>query len=191
MNYQDKNWLENQYINLKKSTLVISKECGVSSTTIRKWMIIFNIIRRKEVGKYKKERKLCKNCRTFCKGPHDKYCNIQCQLNYQYKQYINKWLKKEIEGNVKVDAISSHIIRFLKERSNNKCERCGWHEINIFTKRVPLQVHHKDGHYKNSYEENLEYICPNCHSLTESYGNKNKGNGRCMRLNKIRSNKLK
>ena len=55
------------------------------------------------------------------------------------------------------------------ERANNKCEKCGWHELNSFTNKVPLELHHKDGDYRNNTEENLELLCPNCHSLTETY----------------------
>jgi 5-methylcytosine-specific restriction endonuclease McrA len=42
-------------------------------------------------------------------------------------------------------------------------------------------VNHIDGNPSNSAEENLELICQNCHSLTLSYKNRNKGNGRRLR----------
>ena len=40
------------------------------------------------------------------------------------------------------------------------------------------QIEHKDGNHKNNHEENLTLICPNCHSLTETYKGANRGNGR-------------
>ena len=83
-------------------------------------------------------------------------------------------LQGEITGLV-CNVISSHVRRFLKERSHNKCERCGWSEINIYTNRIPLQAHHKDGNFRNTIPDNLEYICPNCHSLTENFGSRGKG----------------
>ena len=65
---------------------------------------------------------------------------------------------------------------------NNKCSRCGWGEINTYTGKVPLQVHHIDGNPNNNDISNLALLCPNCHSLTESYGSRNKGKGReCRR----------
>jgi len=53
-------------------------------------------------------------------------------------------------------------------------------KLNINT----LQIHHIDGNYLNSSEENLILLCPSCHSLTETYGSKNKGHGRKNRHNK-------
>ena len=66
--------------------------------------------------------------------------------------------------------------RLFRERGR-KCERCGWTETNPFTKIIPVQIDHKDGNNKNNAKENLEILCPNCHSLTEFfmfYGRKHK-----------------
>ena len=60
------------------------------------------------------------------------------------------------------------------EKNNCKCEKCGWGETNEFTGNIPLQVHHIDGDCKNNREENLQLLCPNCHSLTENFGSRNK-----------------
>ena len=35
-----------------------------------------------------------------------------------------------------------------------------------------------DGNYLNNSEDNLDLICPNCHSLTPTYKGANLGNGR-------------
>lgn len=41
-----------------------------------------------------------------------------------------------------------------------RCERCGYDkEMRI------LGVHHKDRNHKNNDLENLEVLCPTCHSL--------------------------
>ena len=55
-----------------------------------------------------------------------------------------------------------------------KCQLCGWGETNPYTNTVPLEIHHIDGNYKNNNEDNLQLICPNCHSLTETYKSHNK-----------------
>lgn len=66
------------------------------------------------------------------------------------------------------------IIRtYLFEKYHSKCQICGWDEINPFTGRVPLQIHHIDGDSCNNREENLQLLCPNCHSLTENFGSRN------------------
>lgn len=58
----------------------------------------------------------------------------------------------------------------IKER---KCECCGnteWQGIPI-----PLEVHHIDGNCLNNNIENLQLLCPNCHTLTDNFrGKKNK-----------------
>lgn len=58
----------------------------------------------------------------------------------------------------------------LKEK---KCEICGiskWLEIEL-----PLELHHKNGnHFDNSFE-NLQILCPNCHSIQEGNSGANAG----------------
>jgi hypothetical protein len=43
------------------------------------------------------------------------------------------------------------------------------------------ELEHKDGNSENNDPENLEWICPNCHSQTDTYKGKNFGNGRHKR----------
>jgi len=65
---------------------------------------------------------------------------------------------------------SSHGLRAAyKEKYGDKCQKCGWGEVNPFYTLVPTELHHKDGDVKNNEENNLELLCPNCHSLTEYY----------------------
>ena len=66
----------------------------------------------------------------------------------------------------------------MREKFGNKCSRCGWCEVNPITNKVPLEVEHVDGNYLNNSEDNLDLICPNCHSLTPTYRALNMGNGR-------------
>jgi len=58
---------------------------------------------------------------------------------------------------------------------------CGWCEVNKVTGNVPIQLEHIDGDSKNNSLDNLKLLCPNCHSLTPTYGYLNKGNGRSER----------
>lgn len=77
--------------------------------------------------------------------------------------------------------ISRHIKRYLFEKYNYKCSKCGWGEMNPYSKLIPLEIEHIDGNYQNNKEENLTLLCPNCHSLTATYKGANKGNGRKSR----------
>ena len=87
-------------------------------------------------------------------------------------------------GNVSRCGISNHIRRYLFEKYNSKCQRCDWGEVNSFTKLVPLQVHHIDGNCTNNNEDNLQLLCPNCHSLTDTYGSLNANSSRTYRRQK-------
>ena len=137
-------------------------------------------------NKNRKTRKKNKNC-LFCgislrgkKGLN--YCCQDHQHKYLYQETIKKWKNNKLSGLIgkKYILLAKFIRKYLFEKYNNKCSNteCGWGKMNVFTKKIPLQVHHKDGDFRNNKEENLELFCPNCHSLTSNYGSRNKGNGR-------------
>lgn len=63
-------------------------------------------------------------------------------------------------------------VRLIKEGfKQHVCEACSRSEWN--GKPIPLELHHRDGNNKNNELSNLELLCPNCHSQTETYGVKN------------------
>ncbi|MER5931326.1 HNH endonuclease signature motif containing protein [Streptomyces sp. NPDC002054] len=39
----------------------------------------------------------------------------------------------------------------------------------------PLEVDHIDGDWRNNRRENLRFLCPNCHSTTDTYRGRGKG----------------
>lgn len=107
------------------------------------------------------------------------FCSNECKWNHDRAEYIKKWKNGEIDGMVGED-LSERIRKYLIDKVNNKCSICGWSEVNKHTGKVPLEIHHKDGNPYNNIEENLQVLCPNCHSLTATY-RKNSGNGRQKR----------
>ena len=130
--------------------------------------------------------KVCLNCGKELIGDkkRNKYCCQQCQLDYQYQEYINRWKNGQELGLKGKYDVSNHIRRYLFEKYNNSCQKCGWNKINPTTGNVPLQIHHIDGNCLNNKEENLQLLCPNCHSLTDTYGNLNSESSRVYRKQK-------
>ena len=66
--------------------------------------------------------------------------------------------------------------RLLKEGIfENKCQECGIEEWNGLA--LSMHLDHKDGDCHNHKLENLQILCPNCHSQTNTYCGKNKVKG--------------
>ena len=55
----------------------------------------------------------------------------------------------------------------------HRCEHCN--NTKWLDHPIPLELHHIDGNRKNNTLQNIELLCPNCHSLTDNYrGSKKK-----------------
>ncbi len=155
-----------------------AKKLGIEIKARRKINPCENFSRKRVPKTY-----ICMNCGKVVVGKRNcrnKFCSNVCQQEYYYKEFIKRWKNGEEKGMSGEYSISSHIKRYLFEKNDCKCEICGWGEVNAFTGKVPLEVHHKDGDYTNNKEENLQLLCPNCHALTETFKSHNK-NGRKSR----------
>lgn len=120
----------------------------------------------------------CLNCGKELSNRQNKYCDNKCQMEFQHKQWVERWKNGEETGITGKYQISHHLKKYLLDKYEYKCARCGWGEINPFTNTLPLEIEHIDGNYLNNSEENLILLCPNCHSLTATYKGANRGNGR-------------
>lgn len=119
----------------------------------------------------------CLNCGKTTNRPSSNFCSVQCRSDNEYKTYIKNW-KNGLENGFRNPAgISGHVRRYFFEKYDSKCSKCGWNEINEKSGKVPLHVDHINGKFRECNEENLQLICPNCHSLTPTYGSLNAGNG--------------
>ena len=123
----------------------------------------------------------CKHCGKECPRSDRKYCSNQCQSDYQNHLKLSDWRSGKDTGLDTNGTVRRPIRRYLIDKAGKKCTICGWAEINPTTGKVPLEVHHKDGNYKNNHEDNLQVLCPNCHALTPSYRGLNKSGGREVR----------
>lgn len=85
---------------------------------------------------------------------------------------INKFdsiLKKG--SNIKTCTLKERLIaEGLKEYKCEGCGNCGiW-----MGKKMTLELHHINGDHFDNRLENLQILCPNCHSITDSYRGKRK-----------------
>lgn len=71
--------------------------------------------------------------------------------------------------------------RLIQEgKKEYKCECCGISDWQ--NKKIILQLHHIDGDHYNNEFSNLQILCPNCHSQTNTY---------CSRNNTVTNRKTK
>ena len=134
--------------------------------------------KRKEYHKRKKNN--CVNCGELA---NNKYCSLICQNNYKRKLIFEK-----IEnGDTTLDF--RQYKKYLIYKYGAKCMKCGWNEVNPTSGKVPIELEHKDGNSTNNSLDNLELLCPNCHSLTPTYKALNKGNGRHSRMDRYHEGK--
>ena len=58
-----------------------------------------------------------------------------------------------------------------------RCARCDTEPV-WRGRPLPLEVDHVDGNWRDNRVENLRFLCPNCHSTTDSYRGRGKGRER-------------
>jgi hypothetical protein len=106
------------------------------------------------------------------------YCSIRCQKRLRFRKIV-----EAIEsGKYSTLTVTCAMRRYLVEKYGERCTRCGWNERHAVTGRVPIEVEHIDGNWRNNQCSNLTLLCPNCHSLTPTYRGLNRGHGREYRL---------
>lgn len=137
--------------------------------------------KREEINKRVSEKLKGRNVgNSFPKGHQPTKRNKESlYLSYlaKYEKYIDRWKLGLETGNVIGRSISGYVKRCMRNKYDNKCCICDWREVNFYTKRAPLQIHHIDGNFFNTVEENLLLLCPNCHSQTTTFKAKNQRNG--------------
>lgn len=151
----------NSCVNCKKETSnakFCSRSCSVSyNNNIGHWRAKHGIL---------KGENSCLHCGE--KTNNNKYCSAKCQHRHQTTLILESG-----------KASPKTMKRLLLEETGNKCWTCGIQDWN--GKPIIMELEHNDGNSQNNNRENLSLICPNCHSQTSTYKNRNKGNGRHSR----------
>lgn len=184
-----KKWIEEKKLKPKKYCLNCGKEIinGYASKKFCNSSCAASFNNKGKVKNYKggkHKQKYCLNCGKELKDNQKTFCSNDCQGEYKHKEYIRLWKNGCKDGMSGPSGISSSVKKYLFEKYNSSCQKCGWHEINPSTGKVPLQIHHIDGDCTNNKEENLQLLCPNCHSLTDTFGKLNEKSRRVDRRTK-------
>jgi 5-methylcytosine-specific restriction endonuclease McrA len=78
---------------------------------------------------------------------HIRYCSRGCNLRILARARSDK-------------SPSSKVVKLRLLDKFGACQRCGYFEVVAI-----LEINHKDRNRKNKAEENLELLCPNCHTI--------------------------
>lgn len=145
--------------------------------------------------------KTCPKCQNEHQLPGT-YCSRKCANSRQWTAAINARRSRSVKRNYKINGYPEHPplsvdalirrketfaakrdaapfeelsrdskkARILKEQ-NFVCRKCGIKDW--CGEPLMLQLEHKDGDNQNDSRENLECLCPNCHSQTPTFGSKN------------------
>lgn len=90
---------------------------------------------------------------------------------------VEAWLAGLDDGSGKNGELRQNLKSWLREKVGNACTRCGWSQVNPYSGKVTLTIDHIDGKSNNNRRDNLIVLCYNCHTLTPTFNQLNRGNG--------------
>lgn len=104
----------------------------------------------------------------FLKSEREKLIAKEKKREQISKTWEEKLLSVTDISTLKYEALRKRII-LEQDKCCNKCKLSKW-----LNQPITLELEHKDGDTKNNKRENLEGLCPNCHSQTEFWRGRNK-----------------
>jgi HNH endonuclease len=129
-----------------------------------------------KVNNHRRKRtdRLCAYCAGTLTYSQKKYCSKSCCAKHKSDTRYVDWLAGNDSGSDSNRLLSASIRKRLITNAGNKCSKCGWSEKNPVIQKVILTVDHIDGDWTNNRVDNLQVLCYNCHTLTETFGSLNR-----------------
>lgn len=132
----------------------------------------------------------CLNCGEELTKPSQKrYCTTKCQQANLAKKRLEEWLNGGNGSDAHGD-LKPAFRRFLLKQCDNKCSKCEWGEVNPYSGKIYLTIDHIDGDATNNRYVNLRVLCYNCHTLTPTFNELNRGKGTRYETAGMRSRRL-
>lgn len=144
----------------------------ISNST--RWKDVFDFFERKnEGGNFKTLKTRIKSLNLDSSHLLSCHASTAMSRSLSREDFITKWLTKESSRNR--TQVKNYLIRFkLAIYECAECKSNGtWNN-----KKLSLQLDHVNGVNNDNNLSNLRFLCPNCHSQTDNFAGKAKGNGR-------------
>ena len=96
--------------------------------------------KRQNIKGLKKEQHYCMMCGKEIHNNNTTFCSNDCRKkfeNKQYEEYIERWKNGEECGHTPCFKIHKYVRRYLFEKYNNSCQKCGWNKENPYSQAHP------------------------------------------------------
>ena len=142
-----------------------------------------DILERKEeilqwIDEHQPKAFICKQlqCKPETLNSYLKQMNIEYSGNQGQKGIRKDPKYKTAEEYIQGTYVKSHVLKEKLFKDGLKEKRCELCQISIWQGvELPLELHHKDGNHFNNHFDNLQILCPNCHSIQEGNAGANIG----------------
>ena len=115
--------------------------------------------------------KKCKHCGKPLLKRNCMFCSAECRNQYKQNELVELWKKGEIDGHMADGSTRTFVRRYLYEKNECKCQKCGFDKKNEYT-NLPLNfsVYHHIGlyAYKSKFIETFTKLEPSPLEICES-----------------------
>ena len=126
-------------------------------------------------SRLRKVEKHCKRCSQPMRAlPDVQHCSFTCANSDKRDILVSDWLAGLIEGHTgKTLQIRGWLRQYILDQAGSACSICGWAKRHSVDGKPLVEIDHIDGNAANSRPDNLRVLCPNCHSETPTFRNRN------------------